>query len=83
VSVPNLTVDDWRAAITEALTPQRGELGKSSSDLADVLGVPRERIKDALGKLHREGRLSVRKERRLAIDGNYRPVPVYVIKAGK
>jgi DNA-binding GntR family transcriptional regulator len=80
VSVPNLTVDDWRAAITEAIAPRAGEVGKSSAELTDILGIPRARIKEALGRLHREGRLIVRQDRRLAIDGNYRPVPVYVIK---
>lgn len=79
-----ITTDEWRAALEQALMPIPGaEFGKTVGELAAIAGVCEDTLKKTLRRLMAEGRLLPRRERRQGIDGVWRLVPTYSIKAEK
>ena len=79
----DITQYDWAAAIQEALKPIPGVSGgktvsEISAETGKGEGLVRKILKQAMGR----GILSSAPEKRLAIDGTYRPSPAYKLRQG-
>ena len=79
-----MTMDDWGAAIEEALRPTSGSSGgKTVGDIIQETGRGLNSVRRMLRVAANKGMLEVHQERRLAIDGTYRFSPAYKLKGGQ
>ena len=79
-----ITTEEWMKALQEAMTPRPGgSLGKTTRELSEIAGINEDTLKNMLRRFMAEGRLVSKKEKRQGIDGAWRLVPTYSIKAEK
>jgi predicted transcriptional regulator len=77
----NIKADDWVAAFSDATQPRPGDSGnKTVNELAEAMGIDVRVVRIRIAKLLGQGRVFVNRERRQAIDGSYRMIPVYRLK---
>jgi hypothetical protein len=53
---------------------------RTVAELHELVGWPKDRIREAIGKLAMQDRISVHQVKRAQIDGTMRSVPAYAIK---
>ncbi len=74
-----ITVDQWRAALLEAMKAPAGAEGQSVRELMESTGMAEERIHSLIRKLQEQGRVVVHRGLRMSIDGRRATVPVYLL----
>ena len=74
---------EWSEELVRCFNEERGEPDpgwKSVSDLAEVVDCGNERVRIAIKRLTKEGRIQTKQGRRMAIDGLMRWTTLYHIK---
>ena len=80
-----LTTEEWLTAFDEATRPRTtGDTGyRTVAELSEQMRVSEKLVRERIAALLKQGRVTVSREPRPAIDGRLLPVPVYRLKEGK
>lgn len=77
------STEEWLSALQEAMRPEAGaEAGKSVRELSESMGLGDDKVRTLIRRLQAQGRISVKRAVRTAIDGRAGQVPVYLIIGG-
>lgn len=75
------STEQWLDAFREATQPRPGDSGnRTVNELAESMGIDARIVRIRLAKLLGQKRVIVNREKRPAIDGSCRTVPVYRLK---
>lgn len=76
----SITTNDLLDAIREALSAVPDGEGQTVQEMAEATGLGTTTVRKTLAALHRDGRLTVVRVRRPALDGRLSSVPAYRLR---